>query len=361
MAKVSEIIEKAESYIGTKEEPANSNNVVFNTHYYGKEVKGDAYPWCCAFVWDIFRMCNASPLFFGGGKTALCAAAGDWYKKNNQWHSTPAIGDLVFFKFSNTQRWTNHIGIVKSINPDGSIVSIEGNTSSASEDNGGCVLERKRNSNIVGYGRPSYETTINNNSGRSPLIKGIDVSSYQGKIDWERVTSAGYTFAILRGVIKDGSLDSSFFYNYENAKKNGIELSCYQFSYALSEAEAVDGANNMISRLRGINIPIWLDLEWDKQGVLGRSAVTKIAKAYVNTCTKSGYECNIYSNLDWFKNKYNPNDLKEMGCKFWIARYAKDGSYQPQLKPGVGEIIWQYTSQGQVDGITGKVDLNIKC
>lgn len=160
MAKASELIEKAESYVGTKESPVNSNNVIFNTHYYGKEVSGDSYPWCCAFIWDIFRMCNASALFFGGSKTALCAAAGDWYKENNQWHDTPEIGDLVFFKFGNTARWTNHIGIVKSVNSDGSILTIEGNTSSADETSGGCVLVKKRKSNIVGYGRPLYEMIL---------------------------------------------------------------------------------------------------------------------------------------------------------------------------------------------------------
>jgi hypothetical protein len=151
-----EILSLAESYIGTKESPAGSNNVIFNTHYYGREVSGDAYPWCCAFIWDIFRMCNASELFYGGQKTASCAAAGDWFKKNNAWYQSPQIGDLVFFKFGSTSRWVNHIGIVKEINPDGSIVTIEGNTSSTKNDNGGNVMEKLRKNQIVGYGRPAY-------------------------------------------------------------------------------------------------------------------------------------------------------------------------------------------------------------
>ena len=72
MAKAKEIMEKALSYVGTKESPANSNDVIFNTHYYGREVSGSGYAWCCAFVWDIFRMCNASNLFYNGKKTAYC-------------------------------------------------------------------------------------------------------------------------------------------------------------------------------------------------------------------------------------------------------------------------------------------------
>ena len=79
MAKASTILKKAKSYIGTKENPANSNNVKFNTDYYGHSVKGSSYPWCCAFVWDIFRMCNASDLFFGGKKTAYCPDVENYY------------------------------------------------------------------------------------------------------------------------------------------------------------------------------------------------------------------------------------------------------------------------------------------
>lgn len=62
------IIKKAKSYIGTKESPRNSNNVIFNTHYYGRPVHGAAYPWCCVFLWDVFRLCGASSMFYGGKK-----------------------------------------------------------------------------------------------------------------------------------------------------------------------------------------------------------------------------------------------------------------------------------------------------
>ena len=68
MAKASTIIKKAVSYLGTKENPANSNKVKFNNDYYGRVVSGSSYPWCCTFVWDIFKMCDASDLFFGGKK-----------------------------------------------------------------------------------------------------------------------------------------------------------------------------------------------------------------------------------------------------------------------------------------------------
>lgn len=363
MATVNEILEKARSYLGTKENPANSNNVIFNTHYYGKAVNGASYPWCATFIWDIFHMCNASHLFYGGQKSAYTPTIAQYYKDNKQWYTSPATGDLVFYQWASSARIC-HIGIVESVNPDGTITAIEGNTAIGNDSNGGEVMRRTRPVTYVkGYGRPAYHKSASvSTPEKTPSVyqKGVDVSSYQGKIDWKKVAGEGFTFAILRGVLKNDTLDNTFFYNYEKAKENGFDLACYQFSYALSEAEAIAAAQNMIAKLRGIQMPIWLDLEWATQGALGKSAVTNIAAAYVKACRAAGYDCHIYSNLDWYKNKYNANALRALGCQFWIARYAADGSFKEALRPGIGETIWQWTSQGTVNGITGHVDLNLK-
>lgn len=79
----STILNKAITYLGISENPKNSNNVIFNTDYYGKPVSGSCYSWCCTFVWDIFRMCNASKYFYGGGKCASCTSTLNYYKKNH--------------------------------------------------------------------------------------------------------------------------------------------------------------------------------------------------------------------------------------------------------------------------------------
>lgn len=117
----------------------------------------------------------------------------------------------------------------------------------------------------------------------------------------------------------------------------------------------------MINKLNGKKINIWLDLEWEEQRKLGKDKVTSIAKSYVNTCKELKYTCHIYSNLDWYKNVYHATELRNMGCKFWIARYpAQDtGVVKEHLKPNVGECIWQYSSKGSVPGISGDVDMNI--
>jgi GH25 family lysozyme M1 (1,4-beta-N-acetylmuramidase) len=193
-------------------------------------------------------------------------------------------------------------------------------------------------------------------------LNGIDISSYQGIIDWEKVKSHGINFAILRGVTKNGNLDTTFELNYQNAKSANVEIiGVYHFSYALDEATAKKDAENMIRKLNGKKINIYLDLEWAKQGVLGKSKVTSIAKAYVNTCKSLGYTCHIYSNLDWYKNKYNASELSALDCKFWIARHpsSDNGKIKDHLKPNVGEAMWQYSSKGNVSGISGNVDMNV--
>lgn len=193
-------------------------------------------------------------------------------------------------------------------------------------------------------------------------IKGMDVSSYQGNINWKKVSKTDVKFVILRGTTKNGELDTKFWDNFKGAKAVGFnDISVYHFSYALDTNKAISDAKNLIKKLNGEKMTIWLDLEWIDQGKLGKEKVTEIATAFINTCKSLNYECNIYSNLDWYKNYYDVNKLKNLGCKFWIARYGNnEGIIDTKYKPNIGEYIWQYTSKGSVQGINGNVDLNMK-
>lgn len=158
MATAIDIIAKATSYLGTAESPKNSNNVIFNTHYYGKTVSGSAYPWCCAYVWDIFRMCDASHLFYGGKKTAYCPTVENYYKSIGRYYGKTEgkAGDLCLMDFGKGR--ASHIGIVEKKNTDGSYTVIEGNTSTSSNDNGGNVMRRTRKTNVIrGFARPAYD------------------------------------------------------------------------------------------------------------------------------------------------------------------------------------------------------------
>lgn len=159
MAKASEVMKIAKSYVGTKESPAYSNNVIFNTHYYGHEVSGGNYSWCVVFVWDIFRMAGASELFYDGKKTAWCDAVRDWAKTSNLVvnKTDGKHGDLVLFDWNNNYS-ADHIGFIDSKNSDGTYQTVEGNTSVDNNSNGGEVQIRTRYpSEIMMIIRPKYE------------------------------------------------------------------------------------------------------------------------------------------------------------------------------------------------------------
>ena len=191
-------------------------------------------------------------------------------------------------------------------------------------------------------------------------ILGIDVSLYQGEIDWATVAQSGINFAIIRSTLGGGSLDEKFEQNYAGATANGLGVAVYHYSYAKTTEKAAWDANNLIDKLAGRVVPIYLDLEWDEQGALGKEAVTNIAVTFVSNCQARGYEANIYSNVNWYNNYYYPDRLREMGCKFWRARYGPNtGEYDERYKPNLGEYIWQYTSVGRVSGIGTNVDLDM--
>ena len=153
MPTANDILEIARSQIGTRESPANSDNVKYNTVYYGREVSGK-YPWCAVFVWWVFREAGAPELYYGGGETAYCPTLMSFHKKQAVTDYRP--GDIAFFNFSGKSS-AGHVGICESW--DGTyITTIDGNTGSASEDNGGAVLRRRRHKKfIVGAYRPEYQ------------------------------------------------------------------------------------------------------------------------------------------------------------------------------------------------------------
>lgn len=158
MATAKQVIDIAEKEVGTKEFPAGSNNVRYNTWYYGRAVNGSGYAWCAAFCCYCFNKASASNLFYGGKKTAYCPTIEDYAKKNGLWYpkTEGKAGDLCLMDFSKGR--ASHIGIVKCKNTDGSYTVIEGNTSTTSNDNGGAVMIRTRKTNVIrGFYRPKYE------------------------------------------------------------------------------------------------------------------------------------------------------------------------------------------------------------
>lgn len=189
-------------------------------------------------------------------------------------------------------------------------------------------------------------------------IKGIDVSSYQGKPDWTKIKSAGIQFAILRITERYG-VDASFWHNYQGCIDNGIPVGVYKYSYAMSVAEIQKEAEAVIDTLGGrkLDFPIWLDLEYDRQRNLSKSTLSTMIKTFWAAVTSAGYKFGIYSNKDWYDNVI-PSDCKQYD--FWIAAYPynDNGTVQERLRPSVG-VGWQYSSKGRVSGINGNVDMDV--
>ncbi len=146
-------VNTAQREVGVKENPAGSNKVKYNTWYYGKEVSGSQYPWCCVFIEWLFKK---EPSLLK--HTASCSDLLNWFISKGQIVTDPKPGDLVFFKFDKkSTAKAQHIGIVKYSQWPANITSIEGNTSVTSNDNGGAVMERTRSkSAIVAFARPAY-------------------------------------------------------------------------------------------------------------------------------------------------------------------------------------------------------------
>ena len=151
------VLEIARGEIGVKESPYGSNKVKYNTEFYGSPVAGTAYPWCVAFVWWVFKQAGASSLFYGGKKTASCTVLNTYHQGQGQGISGGyRPGDIIFFNFSGG-RSTDHVGICESW--DGAtITTIDGNTGTGNEANGGAVMRRSRSKRyIVAAYRPAYE------------------------------------------------------------------------------------------------------------------------------------------------------------------------------------------------------------
>lgn len=185
-------------------------------------------------------------------------------------------------------------------------------------------------------------------------IKGIDVSKWQGNIDWAKVKAAGVQFAMLRGGFGKIAIqiDNKFERNYRNAKAVGMPIGVYHYSYAKSVEDAKKEAQFCLSYLKGkqFEYPIAFDIEDKSQANLGKDTLTAITKAFCEEVEKAGYYVCIYANLDWLTNKLDMAELSKYDV--WVAQWANKCTYKGLYG------MWQYSDKGRVNGITGNVDLN---
>ena len=191
--------------------------------------------------------------------------------------------------------------------------------------------------------------------------RGIDVSKYQGNIDWGAVAASGINFAIIRVGYRgsaSGALvqDPYFKKNISGATKAGIKVGLYFFTQAVNEAEAVEEASMAMSLASGYKVtyPIFIDTESASGGRangLSKSTRTAVVKAFCQTIRNGGYKAGVYASKSWYANQLNASALN--GYCIWVAQYNSSCTYSGKYD------MWQYSSKGSVSGIKGNVDMNI--
>lgn len=185
-------------------------------------------------------------------------------------------------------------------------------------------------------------------------VKGIDVSKYQGNIDWAAVKNSGIGFAMLRGGYGrySNQKDGKFEQNYSNAKSVGMPIGAYHYSYATSVSAAEQEADMCLSYLAGksFEYPIIMDVEEKRQANLGKAALTQVVNAFCSKLANAGYLVGIYASRSFFQNYLDMNILGKY--EVWVAQWASECTYPGEYG------LWQYTSSGSVPGIAGRVDMN---
>jgi GH25 family lysozyme M1 (1,4-beta-N-acetylmuramidase) len=195
---------------------------------------------------------------------------------------------------------------------------------------------------------------------KSPY-KGIDVSKYQGTIDWAKVKQAGVRFAMIRtGYGGDGSTsdwndqtDSCFVQNYNGATKNGIKVGAYHYSYATTVAMASQEADECLHILNGrpLDYPVAYDVEDSCQDGLSSELLGQIVQTFCEKVKQAGYKVMVYSCVNFYNNHLTSSLVSQYDT--WIAHYTDDPT--PRFSD---YTMWQYSSSGSVNGITEKVDLD---
>lgn len=186
---------------------------------------------------------------------------------------------------------------------------------------------------------------------------GIDVSEFQGDINWSGVKAAGIQFAIIRagfGSFPQGRKDRKFDQNMKNAEAAGMAVGVYWYSYATTVQLAKQEAENFLSTIRGYRFayPVYMDFEDDSQRPLTNQQRTQIVETFCSIVEAAGYYTGIYANLYTFQNLLNLSELANYDK--WLAQWAATPTYGNEFGG-----LWQYTSSGLVNGISGRVDMDI--
>lgn len=191
---------------------------------------------------------------------------------------------------------------------------------------------------------------------------GIDVSKWNGDIDWDKAKNAGVEFAIVRAGYRGsvtGSLVKDIYFdaNMKGTAAAGIPVGVYFFTQATNEVEAVEEASAVISWMREYEItyPVFIDTEGaggnGRADRLDAETRTQVCEAFCRTVENAGYRAGVYASRHWYNSNLHTERLEDY--YIWLAEYRSVPLYQGYYR------MWQYSSKGRIDGIEGNVDMNI--
>ena len=183
----------------------------------------------------------------------------------------------------------------------------------------------------------------------------IDVSTWNGNIDWDKVYKSGVRYAMIRssfGIENPNQIDNKFVRNIENAIKVGVKCGIYHYSYAKSATEAKKEADFCLKTIKNykIDLPVAFDIEDSSQTNLGKDTLTSIVIAFCDRIKSAGYTPMLYCNPSWL-NSYLHKDKLLGKYDLWLAHWGVSA-------PSYNCAIWQYSESGSVPGISGSVDMN---
>lgn len=194
--------------------------------------------------------------------------------------------------------------------------------------------------------------------GNENVELGIDVSEWQGDVDYEAVKEAGATFVMMRiGVVLDSgeepALDGQFLDNIKSAKEAGLKVGVYLYSKALSKEEAIEEAHWVLKQLDGESLDLPIVFDWEIWGNwnsyhMSFHDLNLMAHSFIETVEDEGYEGMLYGSKFYLENFWEDEEFENI----WLAHYASNTSYE-------GYMMWQFSNVGRINGIYGDVDLNV--
>jgi GH25 family lysozyme M1 (1,4-beta-N-acetylmuramidase) len=194
-------------------------------------------------------------------------------------------------------------------------------------------------------------------------MPGIDVSYYQGEIDWKKVKASGIEFAMIRlgyrGYGEEGKLveDKMAFRNIEGALDAGLQVGIYFFSQAITVEEALEEAEFVLKRIKVYDITMPVVYDWEyiseeaRTAKMDRRTLTDCYKAFCGRIAEAGYTPMAYFNTYQSRHLMFLHELEDF--PFWLALYSDRMTFPYRFE------MWQYTDSGIVPGIEGKVDINL--